>query len=192
MFDVLITLLPDLHLDNPARLIFLMTLGSLLAGLLTYWLIGVGLSIMLSYISLDLIRRYCPLMPDLIPFSMHGVNARSAVSQATWRKASQQVRREAKGVCEICSGRTKFLEAHEKWEWYKDEQRLVKLQALCVPCHRVKHIGRTRAVLGYAAYKSAITHMAKTNKISKRSAKILVAKSFAEVKTRKGVYHLKL
>ena len=90
------------------------------------------------------------LTVELVPSTSWGDNLRSVLTPREWSRLSLHVRQAAGMRCEICGGRgeRRPVECHEVWE-YDDErhiQRLVRLIALCPPCHAVKHIGRTQSI----------------------------------------------
>ncbi|WP_124492393.1 hypothetical protein [Burkholderia stagnalis] len=78
---------------------------------------------------------------ELVPKSCWYSNVRSNVSPRTWEDLRQRTFLRAGGRCLVCGKHD--LECHEVWE-YDDRraiQRLVRLDALCHRCHRIKHFG---------------------------------------------------
>lgn len=89
---------------------------------------------------------------ELVPSTCWLSNVRSLMRERAWRRLAAQVAQEGGRCCEVCGGRGRqhAVECHEVW-FYDDRrgvQRLVRLQALCPRCHRVKHLGRTTS-MGY-------------------------------------------
>lgn len=92
------------------------------------------------------------LRVELVPSTCWLSNVRSLMKRSAWRRLAAQVAEDGGRCCEICGGRGRqhAVECHEVWH-YDDSRRvqfLMRLQALCPRCHRVKHLGRT-ANLGY-------------------------------------------
>jgi hypothetical protein len=115
------------------------------------------------------------LFVDLIPDSCWFTNVRSCVSQRDWDRLRRMVYRRAKDRCEACgAGRdpdvSKWLEAHERWEYHDvtQTQRLKRIVCLCSFCHEVTHFGlacvRERDEL-------ALRHLMYVNRWSGRRAK---------------------
>lgn len=101
------------------------------------------------------------LSVQAIPRAMWGDNARRAVGAAEWDRLRRAVYRRAGWRCEVC-GAAGELHCHEVWAF--DEaggvQRLVRLEANCARCHRVRHIGRSRRA-GLGA--EALAHLQAVN-----------------------------
>ena len=101
------------------------------------------------------------LSAELVPSDCWVSTVRSYLSEHYWRKLSTAVAEQAQRRCEICSGRGRqhAVECHEVWGYDDDIhlQGLLRLQALCPLCHRVKHLGRSiefgyeEEVLGWLA-----------------------------------------
>ena len=87
------------------------------------------------------------LLIELVPSTSWGDNLRSKLPKGKWDELRKQCYKLAGYRCEVC-GKPGLVHAHEVWS-YDDEkhiQKLVRLIALCVPCHGVKHFGRTQAI----------------------------------------------
>lgn len=85
------------------------------------------------------------LTAELVPSTCWYSNVRSEVPPDEWDAIRRAVYRRAGHRCEVCGGRgPKWpVECHEVWD-YDDRtrvQRLVRMIALCPPCHEVKHFG---------------------------------------------------
>ena len=88
----------------------------------------------------------------LVPSTCWLSNVRSLMKEWAWRKLKDSIAEMGEYRCEVCrgQGRKHPVECHEVWG-YDDERRvqaLLRLQALCPMCHRVKHLGRS-INLGY-------------------------------------------
>jgi hypothetical protein len=93
------------------------------------------------------------LYPDLLPSNVWGSNLRGILSRPEWDRLRMPVAQAADMRCEVCrqpsrNGQTRARrtpDCHELWyfESVGDSkvQRLLRLIALCVECHRVQHIG---------------------------------------------------
>ena len=108
------------------------------------------------------------LTVELIPSTCHYSNVRTTVKPKEWDKIRFLSYETAKHKCQICKetgkeqGFKHDVECHEIWD-YDDVnhiQKLVGLVALCVKCHRVKHIGRAMAM---GNEKESLQHLAKVN-----------------------------
>lgn len=130
------------------------------------------------------------LVPELIPYTMHGKNVRAVLSAEDWQAVARNSYKEAGHRCEICNAKGR-LECHEIWKFNDKKlvQSLVGLITLCPDCHRVKHIGLARK-MGW--YGDALEHMAKVNGISKGKAKQYIEYAEVEVKGRKQEFDLDL
>jgi hypothetical protein len=92
------------------------------------------------------------LRVELVPSTCWLSNVRSLMRERPWRRLAAQIAEDAGRCCEVCRGRGRqhAVECHEVW-LYDDLRRvqtLMRLQALCRRCHRVKHLGRA-VNLGY-------------------------------------------
>ncbi len=87
------------------------------------------------------------LFVDLIPAKCWFTNARSALTPRDWERVRHFVYSRANYTCEICGTLArKALEAHERWSFDETThiQKLVRLIALCNPCHETTHMGLAR------------------------------------------------
>jgi hypothetical protein len=88
------------------------------------------------------------LFVDLIPHSCWFKNARTNIHRSDWDRVRSHVYERANYTCECCQVDAKSkgiqLEAHERWDYNSENmtQRLVRLIAVCEPCHNATHIGR--------------------------------------------------
>lgn len=90
------------------------------------------------------------LLLELVPAPNWGWNLRSELKKSEWDEVRRVVYERAGHVCEVCGGKGRKwpVECHERWT-YDDEsgvQKLVGLEALCPPCHEVRHMGRAISV----------------------------------------------
>ena len=116
---------------------------------------------------------------ELVPATCWYTNARSHVPAAEWDILRRAVYRRANNRCEVCGGRGHRhpVECHEVWH-YDDVtrvQRLVRLTALCPPCHQVKHIGLANV---QGKLPRALNHLAKVNGWSTGEARAYVDEAF--------------
>lgn len=115
------------------------------------------------------------LQIELVPNSCWFSNVRSNVATKQWDTIRNQVYKKAGNACEICGGKgiKHPVECHEVWEYDEDThiQKLIKFQALCPPCHEVKHYGLAY-VRGFEirAFKRFVT----INKIDREFAREMV------------------
>ena len=82
------------------------------------------------------------LFVDLVPKTCWFTNVRTCIDKGDWNKLRQAIYKRANYQCECCQANSP-LDAHERWEFDEDTkiQKLVRLIALCKPCHEVTHIG---------------------------------------------------
>lgn len=118
---------------------------------------------------------------ELVPKPLWYSNLRTELPKADWDKLRKEVYRKAAHLCEICGGHGPRwpVECHELWT-YDDEkgiQTLQRLIALCPACHSVKHIGYTQ-VRGPTAFKRALMHLMKVNRIGKVAVLNMVDEAF--------------
>lgn len=116
---------------------------------------------------------------ELVPRTCWYSNVRSEVSPKNWNKIKAKVSNMAGGRCEICSGIGKKwpVECHEVW-WYNDSnqrQTLIRMIALCPPCHEVKHFGLAE-IRGRAS--AALAHLRKINLWDLETAEAHVESAF--------------
>ncbi|WKZ58837.1 MAG: hypothetical protein QY309_13270 [Cyclobacteriaceae bacterium] len=85
------------------------------------------------------------LQIELVPRTSWFSNVRSNVRPKHWDKIRKGTYLKADNKCEICKGvgDTHAVECHEVWTYDMQTltQRLSYFQAICPPCHEVKHIG---------------------------------------------------
>lgn len=111
------------------------------------------------------------LQIELVPNSCWYSNVRSNVTPKQWDVIRKKVYSEANNHCEICGGQgTRHpVECHEIWTYDESTnvQKLDRFQALCTPCHGVKHMGLSE-VRGNGT--RALKWFASINKIDYRIA----------------------
>lgn len=128
---------------------------------------------------------------ELVPERQWGVNLRAMMSETQWGSVRSVVCSAANGRCAICGGLPgrSPLECHEVWAYDKDleftagrrTQKLTGLQALCRPCHRVKHLGFADK---QGWLEASIDHLARVNGISPGIARAYVKKAYEEQRRR--------
>ena len=101
---------------------------------------------------------------ELVPKNLWGKNLRSELPKKEWDFLRKRSYARANYLCEVCGGKGRKhpVECHEVWS-YNDKTKVQKLEglvALCPPCHRVKHLGRT---MGTPYKYSTLNHMKKVN-----------------------------
>jgi hypothetical protein len=82
------------------------------------------------------------LVVDMIPSSSWFRNVRAAIAPKDWNILRRHVYARAKFQCELC-GEAARLDAHERFTYDEEKaiQRLVRIIAVCRPCHSTTHIG---------------------------------------------------
>tara|TARA_Y100001970_G_C14114041_1_gene792541 strand:- start:468 stop:1193 length:726 start_codon:yes stop_codon:yes gene_type:complete len=87
------------------------------------------------------------LFVDLVPRSCWFTNVRYCIHPSDWNRLRVYIYSRVNYTCECCGINTKnkriALEAHERWKYDESSstQKLVRIVALCKPCHEVTHIG---------------------------------------------------
>lgn len=83
---------------------------------------------------------------ELVPDGCWYSNLRSLLSKKQWDFLRADAKERAQGKCMICGKKTDRLEAHERWNYDKENavQKLEDVVAVCKDCHSVIHIGRTQ------------------------------------------------
>jgi hypothetical protein len=126
---------------------------------------------------------------ELIPKTCHYSNIRTTLTNIQWDKIRKLSYKNANNQCEICGdvgknqGYKHNLECHEIWEYddIRHIQKLIGLISLCVRCHHVKHIGRTKAI---GKYQEAIDHLRLVNNWSIIQVNDHISESFIKYKER--------
>lgn len=119
------------------------------------------------------------LLVELVPRTTWGWNLRSELTRTEWDRIRKAVYERAGHLCEVCGGRGKKhpVEAHERWE-YDDRtrvQKLVGLEALCPPCHEVRHLGRA---ISTGRGKLAFEHLSRMNGWTSDETRLHVEEAF--------------
>ena len=84
---------------------------------------------------------------DLIPKNCWFTNVRYCIDPNDWNKLRKIVYKRVNYCCEICKincvKNNLRIEAHERWYYdYENKiQKLIRIIALCNPCHQVTHYG---------------------------------------------------
>lgn len=120
------------------------------------------------------------LLLELVPATNWGWNLRSELKKSEWDRVRGVVYERAGHVCEVCGGKGRKwpVECHERWH-YDDEagvQTLVGLEALCPPCHEVRHMGRAISV---GNGERASKHLGKVNGWNPEQVAVHVNQAFA-------------
>ncbi|MGU4699088.1 hypothetical protein K6L09_20695 [Burkholderia cepacia] len=82
---------------------------------------------------------------ELVPFNMHGKNARAVLTPETWKETCTITHKKNGYQCVECGARKEKLECHERW-FYRIKKgqtpvsEMVDLLSLCHKCHMGKHI----------------------------------------------------
>lgn len=83
------------------------------------------------------------LVPSTVWYSSIYQYYKKSNNMQKWHEIKKELFSKEGNKCWICKKETKYLEAHEFWE-YDDMRHIQKLQAihhLCDICHKIKHIG---------------------------------------------------
>jgi len=99
------------------------------------------------------------LLPEMLPVTTWEDNVRTRVSGEHWDRLRRYCYKAAGHRCEICGNKgSPAIEAHEVWV-FDDKtrtQRLQRLIALCVKCHKAHHLGFARKL---GIYDDVLAHM---------------------------------
>lgn len=125
------------------------------------------------------------LTVELVPQTAMYKNIRSVMTGDQWHRLSRDTYKKARYRCEICGckGDRWPVECHEVWH-YDDKnhtQTLVRLIALCPPCHGVKHFGHSQ-LKGNGD--QAFLHFRQINGLSAKEAKRYLYQAFAKWRER--------
>ena len=78
---------------------------------------------------------------DCIPKTCWFTNVRYCVAEEDWNLLRKHIYERAKNQCEVCGIHGGKLEAHERWLYTGNVQKLERLIALCRSCHLATHYG---------------------------------------------------
>lgn len=81
------------------------------------------------------------LRVDLIPRTCWFTNVRYCISPSDWIGLRKYIVERVDNMCECCNFRTSSIEAHERWSYNNNIQKLERIVALCHDCHQSTHIG---------------------------------------------------
>lgn len=111
------------------------------------------------------------LAVEFVPKPLWRSNLWSLIEEAEWTRIRQKVYADAGHRCEICGVHPDRLEAHEVWHYDDDNfiQKLVRLVALCRPCHQVKHFARSRIHCSKEEIERLIRHFTTVNRCDART-----------------------
>ncbi len=80
---------------------------------------------------------------EIVPESSHNKNLRYILSKKQWEQLRKIILTPLDNKCEICgsSSPNRGLDLHEVWDYNikTAEQKLIRLEGLCIYCHEVKH-----------------------------------------------------
>jgi len=97
------------------------------------------------------------LYVDMVPGGSWGANARTLLTEKSWRAVRAIVTARVTG-CECC-GAVGSLQAHERWDYAFPYQRLIRLVALCGACHDATHYGRASVYGRLAQVQAHLRHV---------------------------------
>ncbi|WP_146124243.1 hypothetical protein [Burkholderia multivorans] len=137
------------------------------------------------------------ILPDLVPYAMHGVNVRSRLSDSDWNDLRNYAKRKKRFCCEVCGAKGKQqgfkhdVEAHEEWlhDHNTRTQKLTNILILCPLCHKFKHIALAD-LSGYG--KQVREHIQKVNGWTPDQVELAINRAKHEVKQLKGAWKLDL
>jgi hypothetical protein len=131
------------------------------------------------------------LYVDLVPRSCFFTNARSHLSRPDWVRLREFVYARAHHRCEICgaareAGRRGRLDAHERWRFDEPTrtQHLVRLLALCEPCHSATHYGLAEL---HGAGEQAFAHLRRVNNWTESETRQHIIDAFTEWEARNSI-----
>lgn len=111
------------------------------------------------------------LFVDLIPTSCWFTNVRYCLDPNSWHRLRKLVYTRANFRCECCGIEAKGnLDAHERWHFdlLNKVQKLVRIIALCKPCHEVTHFG---FAMSCNRQEHALKHLMEVTGINRIAAK---------------------
>lgn len=116
------------------------------------------------------------LFVDLIPRSCWFTNVRKCIHFSDWDRLRRYIYERANNKCECCHNEVP-LDAHERWHFDdKDKvQKLVRIIALCKPCHEATHMGLAQ-IRGRGD--AAIEHLMNVTGMNKREANEHIQEAF--------------
>ncbi len=99
---------------------------------------------------------------EIIPTGAFNFNLRSQFSKNAWDIIRKDAYSRSNGKCAICGAPKTRLEAHEVWDFNKENkvQKLVDVIGICHSCHTVIHINRAHLT---NEIDKAIAHFKKVN-----------------------------
>lgn len=117
---------------------------------------------------------------NLIPRTAWYKNLRSEFTKEEWDILRKDCYRKAGYVCEVCGGRGEQwpVECHEIWDFSEwGVQRLVRLVALCPPCHKCQHPGLAQI---NGEFEDCVKHYMKVNGVDEETARDDFREAFKE------------
>ena len=121
-------------------------------------------------------EKFPCLTIELVPAGQKGQTLDRLLPAHQWDRLRSMCHRRAGHLCEVCGDHP--VECHEVWE-YDDNaqvQRLAGVVALCMECHRVKHMGQA---FTSGENLRAIRHLMRVNGWSLQVADQHISKAFA-------------
>lgn len=102
---------------------------------------------------------------DMIPKTSYFKNVRSLFNDTDWNLIRHHIYERSSHRCECCGvKRFKYLDAHERWiyDYETKTQKLIRIIALCRPCHQATHFGHSKKTKNIDKIKE---HLKKVKKI---------------------------
>ena len=120
------------------------------------------------------------LFVDLIPSTCWATNVRKCVHPRDWDRLRRHVYNRVNNRCECC-GSSERLEAHERWQYANQTQKLMRIVALCEMCHLATHIGYAD-IVGREA--DARAHLARVRNFNADETQAHIDEAFRLFRTR--------
>jgi 5-methylcytosine-specific restriction endonuclease McrA len=121
---------------------------------------------------------------NLIPATSWWKNVRSEISKSQWDLIRKKVYQQANYTCEICGLKNVRLDCNEVWDYKDNKQILVRLEAICRPCHLTQHLGYA-AIIG--KHQEAFNHLIKVNKWTGEQGMLYIQKKWQEWEERSKI-----
>jgi hypothetical protein len=126
-----------------------------------------------------------PKLPlNLIPATSWWKNVRSKIPKSQWDTIRKKVYQQANYTCEICQAKNTRLDCNEVWDYQNNKQILIKLEAICRPCHLTQHMGYA-SIIGQ--HQAAFNHLLKVNGWTGEQGRDYVQAKFAEWEQRSKI-----
>ena len=105
---------------------------------------------------------------DMIPKTSYFKNVRSLFNDTDWNLIRHHIYERSSHRCECCGvKRFKYLDAHERWiyDYETKTQKLIRIIALCRPCHQATHFGHSKKTKNIDKIKEHLKKVKKINDI---------------------------